>query len=48
MTVPFIILAAGLGKRFNKKRPKQYFKIGKYNFIELILNEISNNKNINV
>jgi len=43
----FIILAAGLGKRFSNKLPKQYIKIGKFNSIEYILNEVTANKNIN-
>ena len=43
----FIILAGGIGKRFNSTIPKQFFKIGKYNSIEIILNEISKNTKIN-
>ena len=43
----FIILAAGLGKRFSNKLPKQFIKIGKFNSIEHILNEITHNEKIN-
>tara|TARA_Y100000590_G_scaffold182320_1_gene207827 strand:- start:321 stop:1454 length:1134 start_codon:yes stop_codon:yes gene_type:complete len=42
----FIILAGGQGKRFNNKLPKQYINIGKYNSIELIINEIVKNNKI--
>ena len=42
----FIILAGGSGKRFKSNTPKQYAKIKNLNSIELILNEILNNKNI--
>ena len=42
----FIILAGGQGKRFNNKLPKQYIGIGKYNSIELIINEIVKNNKI--
>ena len=44
--VPFIILAGGNGKRFNKNLPKQYVKFNNYNFIERIIRDISNIKDI--
>ena len=43
----FILLAAGIGKRFDKKIAKQFIKIGNFNPIELIINEIIVNKLIN-
>ena len=36
-----VILAGGKGDRFGGKIPKQFTKIGQYNFIEYILNNIS-------
>lgn len=44
----FIILAAGLGRRFNNKLPKQYVKIGRYNSIETIINKLISSKKINL
>ena len=41
-----IILAAGESQRFDKTLQKQFIKIGKYNPIEHILNNIKNNKEI--
>ena len=44
----FILLAAGIGERFDKKVAKQFIKIGNFNPIELIINEIILNKNIDL
>ncbi len=35
-----VILAGGKGKRFNKKIPKQFYKIGEHNLINYLLNSI--------
>ena len=34
-----IILSGGLGKRFNKKNPKQFFKINNLTIIEISVNK---------
>ena len=39
----FIILAAGSSSRFNNRIAKQFVKIGDYNSIQHILNEITLN-----
>jgi len=44
----FILLAAGIGKRFNKKIPKQFIKLGNFNSIELIINKIILNEKIDL
>ena len=38
-----ILLAGGEGQRFDKSVPKQFFKVGNYNFIEYFLRNLDPN-----
>jgi len=44
----FILLAAGIGKRFNNKSAKQFVKIENFNSIELIINKLILNRKIDL